>query len=49
MEDVKQGCIQWGQRGRGPIPINGEQIQVTIGEEVHRAEDWVFTAAHLTV
>jgi hypothetical protein len=49
MEDEKHGCIQWGKREGGAIPINGEQIQVTIGEEVHKAEGWVFTAVHLTI
>lgn len=46
----KAGLHTMGAKGGGDtIPINGEQIQVTIGEEVHKAEDWVFTAVHLTV
>jgi len=46
----KAGLHTIGAKGEGAqLPINGEQIQVTKGEEVHKAEDWVFTAVHLTV
>lgn len=47
----KAGLHTIGAKGEGAqyLSINGEQIQVTIGEEVHKAEDWVFTAVHFTV
>jgi hypothetical protein len=46
----KEGLHTIAAKGEGAqyLSINGKQIQVTISEE-HKAEDWVFTAVHLTV